>query len=97
VVRALDPPEELAIYRAAQEGLTNARKYAGAANVALTLDFADPNRVRLMVADDGRGATTTEGGFGLIGLRERVQLVGGSLSLQTAPGAGLVLTVEVPG
>jgi signal transduction histidine kinase len=97
MVRALDPPEEQALYRAAQEGITNARKYAGAANVALTLDFADPYRVRLMVADDGCGARTTEGGFGLIGLRERVQLVGGSLSLQTAPGAGLVLTVEVPG
>ena len=47
--------------------------------------------------DDGRGATSTEGGFGLVGLRERVQLVGGSLTLETAPGAGLVLTVEVPG
>jgi signal transduction histidine kinase len=97
VVRPLDPPEEQALYRAAQEGLTNARKYANAANVALTLDFADPRRVRLTVADDGRGASTTDGGFGLIGLRERVQLVGGSLTLQTAPGAGLALIAEVPG
>jgi signal transduction histidine kinase len=96
-VRPLDPPEEQALYRAAQEGLTNARKYAGAANVALTLDFGDPQRVRLTVADDGRGASTTDGGFGLVGLQERVHLVGGSLTLQTAPGAGLVLTVEVPG
>jgi signal transduction histidine kinase len=53
--------------------------------------------VLLTVADDGRGASTTEGGFGLVGLRERVQLIGGSITLQTAPGAGLVLTVEVPG
>jgi signal transduction histidine kinase len=97
VARPLDPPEEQALYRAAQEGLTNARKYADAKNVALTLDFSDPNRVRLLVADDGRGASTTDGGFGLIGLRERVQLVGGSLTLKTAPGAGLMLTVEVPG
>jgi signal transduction histidine kinase len=97
VARPLDPPEEQALYRAAQEGLTNAHKYAGAANVALTLDFSDPQRVRLTVADDGQGASTTEGGFGLVGLRERVQLVGGSLMLVTAPGAGLVLTVEVPG
>jgi signal transduction histidine kinase len=50
----------------------------------------------LTVADDGRGASTTDGGFGLIGLRERVQLVGGSLTLRTAPGAGLALIVEVP-
>jgi signal transduction histidine kinase len=97
VERPLDPRQEQALYRAAQEGLTNARKYAGAANVALNLNFGDPQRVRLTVTDDGRGASTTEGGFGLVGLRERVQLVGGSLTIETAPGAGLVLTVEVPG
>mgnify|MGYP002381836119 CR=1 FL=1 len=97
VQRPLDPPEEQALYRAAQEGLTNACKYAGAASVVLTLDFGNPNRVLLTIADDGRGASTTEGGFGLVGLRERVQLIGGSITLQTAPGAGLVLTVEVPG
>jgi signal transduction histidine kinase len=97
VQRPLDPPEEQALYRTAQEGLTNARKYAGAATIVLTLDFGDPQRVRLTVADDGRGAMTIEGGFGLVGLRERVQLIGGSLTIETAPGAGLVLIVEVPG
>jgi signal transduction histidine kinase len=95
-VRPLDPLEEHALYRAAQEGLTNARKHAQAASATVTLDFGDAHRVRLTVADDGRGASTTEGGFGLVGLRERVQLVGGSLTLQTAPGAGLALIVEVP-
>jgi signal transduction histidine kinase len=94
--RPLDPLEEHALYRAAQEGLTNARKHAQAASATVTLDFGDAHRVRLTVADDGRGASTTEGGFGLVGLRERVQLVGGSLTLQTAPGAGLALIVEVP-
>jgi len=95
--RPLDPQEEQALYRAAQEGLTNARKHAQAASATLTLDFSNAKLVRLTVADDGRGASATDGGFGLVGLRERVQLVGGSLSLQTAPGAGLVLSVEVPG
>jgi signal transduction histidine kinase len=94
--RPLDPLEEQALYRAAQEGLTNVRKHAKAARAALTLDFGDAHRVRLTVADDGRGASTTDGGFGLVGLRERVQLVGGSLTVQTAPGAGLALIVEVP-
>lgn len=95
--RSLDPQEEQALYRAAQEGLTNARKHAQATNATLTLDFGDAEMVRLTVADDGRGASATDGGFGLIGLRERVQLVGGSLTLQTEPGAGLALIVEVPG
>jgi signal transduction histidine kinase len=94
--RPLDPLEEQALYRAAQEGLTNARKHAQATGATLTLDFGDADRVRLTVADDGRGASTTDGGFGLVGLRERVQLVGGSLTLRTAPGAGLALIVEVP-
>jgi signal transduction histidine kinase len=95
-VRPLDPLEEHALYRTAQEGLTNARKHAQATTATLTLDFGDADRVRLTVADDGRGASATDGGFGLVGLRERVQLVGGSLTLRTAPGAGLTLIVEVP-
>jgi signal transduction histidine kinase len=95
--RPLDPQEEQALYRAAQEGLTNARKHAQAARTTLTLDFGSPNVVRLTVADDGRGANSTDGGFGLVGLRERVQMVGGSLALHTARGAGLTLIVEVPG
>jgi len=95
--RSLAPQPEQALYRAAQEGLTNARKHARAAHATLTLDFSQAGQVRLTVADDGCGASTTDGGFGLIGLRERVQLVGGSLTLQTAPGAGLALMVEVPG
>ena len=94
--RPLDPLEEHALYRAAQEGLTNARKHAQATSATVTLDFGDSARVRLTVADNGRGASSTDGGFGLVGLRERVQLVGGSLTLQTNPGAGLALIVEVP-
>jgi signal transduction histidine kinase len=94
--RPLDLLEEHALYRAAQEGLTNARKHAQAASATLTLDFGDARLVRLTVADDGRGTSSTDGGFGLLGLRERVQLVGGSLTLRTAPGAGLALIVEVP-
>jgi signal transduction histidine kinase len=95
--RPLDPQEEQALFRTAQEGLTNARKHAQAASATLTLDFSAANRVRLTVADDGRGAQRTDGGFGLVGLRERVELVGGSLALQSEPGAGLALIVEVNG
>lgn len=95
--RPVDPLPEQALFRAAQEGLTNARKHAAATHAILTLDFGQPQRVVLMVADNGQGASMTDGGFGLVGLRERVQLVGGSLTLETAPGAGLVLRVEVPG
>ncbi len=93
--RPLAPQIEFSLYRAVQEGLTNVRKHAHAAHVKLQLAYL-PTSVRLTVQDDGVGAGQTEGGFGLLGLQERVQLVGGTVKIETAPGAGLTLTVELP-
>jgi signal transduction histidine kinase len=95
--RSLGPQAEQAIYRAAQEGLTNAQKHARASHVDLTLDYSDARLTRLVVQDDGQGAADIEGGFGLVGLRERIHLLGGSLGIRTAPGAGFQLTVDMPG
>jgi signal transduction histidine kinase len=95
--RSLGPQAEHALVRAAQEGLTNVRKHAAARQAMLTLDYQDPSIVRLVVRDDGEGAQTTDGGFGLAGLGERVQMLGGRMDVDTVPGAGLTLTVEVPG
>lgn len=95
--RPLGPQVTQALYRAAQEGLTNAQKHATAQHATLTLDYRDPAVVHLSICDNGQGARATDGGFGLIGLRERVQQLGGQLCIDTAPGAGLTLTVEVAG
>lgn len=95
--RALPTQVSLALYRAAQEGLTNCRKHAGARAARVTLDYRSPGRVRLAVADDGVGADGANDGFGLLGLRERAQLLGGTVAVRTAPGRGFVLEVEVPG
>ena len=95
--RPLPPQTELTLYRAAQEGLTNVRRHARATRADVTLDYRDAERVRLEVRDDGFGAASTDGGFGLLGLRERVLLLGGTLAIQTAPGQGLTLRVELPG
>ncbi len=103
--RPLKPPTELALYRAAQEALTNSRKHARASRVDVQLDYtgdaADPGRVRLTVRDNGvgaaAGAAEGAGGFGLLGVRERLQLIGGQVRLTTAPGAGFQLEVEAPG
>ncbi len=99
--RALSPQAGLALYRAAQEGLTNVRKHARASRVDLALDFSDAVAVQLVVRDNGVGARQTDGGFGLIGLRERVQGLGGELRAYTlAPdhdGQGFILEVKVPG
>jgi signal transduction histidine kinase len=98
--RRLPLPAETALYRTAQEALTNVRKHARASRVDLRLDYAPAGRVRLMVQDNGVGAQNpddSEGRFGLLGMRERIQLLGGEVRILTAPGQGFKLDVDVPG
>jgi signal transduction histidine kinase len=92
---ALEHKVTLAIYRAAQEGLTNVRKHARASRVDVLLDF-QPSEVRLEVKDNGVGAAETGRGFGLLGIRERMQLLGGRLEISTEVGKGFCLTANVP-
>ncbi len=95
--RPLTPQAELTLFRAAQEGLTNMCKYAHASRADLTLDYRGETTVRLVVQDNGVGTTSTNGGFGLIGVRERTHLLGGDVRIRTAAGQGFTLAVEVPG
>lgn len=100
--RALGVAAEHALYRTAQEGLTNVRKHAGgASHAAVMLDFRQPRVVRLAVVDDGRGPparteNASNGGFGLRGLRERLTLMGGTVKAGTQAGGGFRLEVEIP-
>ena len=94
--RPLNPQVELTLYRTAQEGLTNVRKHAQAASVSVVLWY-DPGKVGLRIADDGQGIEATPmQGYGLPGLRERVQIVGGTVGIDSAPGQGCRLEVEIP-
>jgi signal transduction histidine kinase len=93
--RPLPAQADFTIYRAVQEGLTNIRKHARASQVNLQLEYC-PDCVRILLQDDGIGAAKVEGGFGLLGLEERLKLVGGSQQVDTAPGKGFRLQVEVP-
>ena len=86
----------LAFYRAAQEALTNVRKHAHAQNVAITLDYSRPDWAALTVADDGVGCAEPSGGFGLLGLRERLRQLGGQTLIASAVGQGFTLRVEAP-
>jgi signal transduction histidine kinase len=88
-------PALTALYRAAQEGITNARRHAAAGRVDVRLDFG-PGGATLVVADDGCGFTPDDHGFGLAGMRERVEQVGGRVRVDSSPGAGTRLTVTVP-
>ena len=62
----------------------------------LVIDFRSAQAVSLSVSDTGPGAASTEGGFGLLGLRERAALLGGTFATRTAPGQGFNLSIELP-
>ncbi|HVS01004.1 MAG TPA: GAF domain-containing sensor histidine kinase [Thermoanaerobaculia bacterium] len=94
---ALPPAVEVGLYRIAQEALQNALRHAAADQIVIRLETAK-DRVRLTVQDDGRGFPGEEvsaGRFGLVGMRERARLLGGSFQVESSPGAGTRVTVEV--
>jgi signal transduction histidine kinase len=86
-----------ALYRAAQEGLTNAYRHARAAHASVSVTYGESG-ARLVVTDDGRGlpGQAASDGFGLRGMRERIELLGGHTDVASRPGAGTVITVTVP-
>lgn len=84
-----------ALFRAAQEAITNARRHAGATRVLVRVEF-DEVAARLLVVDDGRGFHPDREGYGLLGMRERVHLVGGRVELDGGPGRGTRITVTIP-
>lgn len=96
--RALPANQEVVLFRAVQEALTNVRKHAGAGAVEVTLNYLD-EETHLTVRDDGRGFLPGNGssGFGLAGMRSRAAEAGGSLAVDTEPGAGVTVRLELPG
>lgn len=99
-VRPLGAEVEEALLRVAQEALANVRKHAAASRVTLTLSYLD-DVAMLDVADDGVGfdqaaAATGAPGFGLAAMRERVDALGGRFVVESGPGEGTTIAVEVP-
>jgi signal transduction histidine kinase len=94
--RDLPAGADLAAYRVIQESLTNVLKHAGQASARVSMDFA-ADRLTIEVADDGRGPALEPGiGHGLIGMRERVGVFGGTLTTSERPGGGFVVRAEIP-
>jgi signal transduction histidine kinase len=93
----LEPAVESTIYRLVQEGLTNAVKHARPERVEVALR-EDESRVAVTIRDDGAGfrPDASSRGFGLVGMRERVELVGGTLQLESTPGGGTTVRASVP-
>lgn len=94
----LSPQVQLQYYRVAEEALNNALKHAAATTVRVHI-HADENTVAMEIDDNGKGfdlqATASSGGMGLIGMRERIENLGGHLSIDTSPGKGTVIRVHI--
>jgi signal transduction histidine kinase len=103
--RPLLPETEVALLRTAQEALANIRKHARASEVNITLSYMG-DAVALDVVDDGAGFDPARlndsveahdaGGFGLVAMRERIEQLGGTLVIESAPDAGTALAAELP-
>jgi signal transduction histidine kinase len=93
----LAPHLESTLYRLVQEGLTNAVKHSGASRVRVEVKET-PDAIVVEIDDRGRGfdATTSGGGFGLVGMRERVALARGTLEIDSGPGRGTTIRAELP-
>jgi PAS domain S-box-containing protein len=99
----LPPPVELALYRIVQEALTNVAKHAAAHVVSLVLK-RQPSGVQVIIADDGRGfdvettlhTTPISNRLGLYSMYERAALLGGSITVESQPGKGTTVSVQVP-
>jgi two-component system, NarL family, sensor histidine kinase UhpB len=98
----LDEQRSLTVYRLVQEALTNVGRHAGATRVdiQLTRQAVDPRAHALVVRikDDGKGAdlTARSTGLGLVGMRERVEVLGGQLRLKSTPAHGFEIVADIP-
>jgi signal transduction histidine kinase len=93
----LDPHVESTIYRLIQEALSNTAKHAETDRASVTVTEAD-GQISILIQDDGQGFEPSEParGFGLLGMRERVQLAGGTLEVASRPGAGTRVSATLP-
>ncbi len=95
---------ELSIFRIVQEGLNNVWRHAKASSVQIEVQHTSPRALMVSIEDDGMGFTDSvdmtnlskSGHFGLLGISERVALLGGRMRLQRQPAGGSLLQVEIP-
>jgi len=93
----LDPELETVVYRLVQEALNNVAKHSDAGRAQLQIRSSE-NRLSVLVSDDGKGfdPTAETSGFGLAGMRERIELAGGELQIESRQGAGARILAAVP-
>ncbi len=102
-VRRLSPVQELGLFRVFQEAVSNIRRHSECTRVLVEVSFC-PESVQMCISDDGRGfkvpdridGLVSSGKLGLIGMHERAQILGGTLAIESRPGGGTKIIVEVP-
>jgi signal transduction histidine kinase len=95
--RQITPQVDVTLFRSVQEALNNANKHSRSTRVDIDLNFEDPEEIVLSVHDNGIGSQEPEGGFGLIGMRERVRLIQGDIIIETGAGQGFLIEIRAPG
>ena len=95
VTGRLPGPVEMAAYYVVSEALTNTAKHAGATVVTVTV-ATGAGVLRVSVRDNGRGGAAMGHGSGLVGLKDRVEALGGRIMLHSPPGAGTTLEIRIP-
>lgn len=95
--RPLSPQVLFTMYRTIQEGINNTCKHAHAAHLSVVIDYTRKDQVKMTIQDDGIGADQTDGGFGLVGMRERISMLDGNVKIDTKPGNGFRLEISLPG
>lgn len=84
------------IFRIVQETVNNACKYSRAENYYLQLSYENEHELQIIIRDDGVGTEVLQGGFGLVGLKERIELINGTINIITSPNQGFKLEISLP-
>ncbi|MBU8905979.1 sensor histidine kinase [Desertibacillus haloalkaliphilus] len=89
---------EVALFRLIQEAVQNAQKHANPTQINVRIEIK-PTKVIMIVKDDGKGfdvETTKEGSFGLVGMKERVSMLKGQMTIDSTPGSGTLVAISIP-
>lgn len=92
----LDPDQRVAVFRITQEGITNSMRHGNAAEIMIELS-QDTHTVRLVIEDNGDGCSHIVEGYGLTGIRERVQKMEGKMTVKSRRGKGFLMMICLPG
>jgi len=93
---ALPAAHILALLRAAQESVSNTIKHAKATSINSSINYNNPQQIVFIYQDDGVGSPQMEGGFGLVGMQERVNILEGDIQIKTSPGQGFRVEIRLP-